>query len=124
MAARAQSQRDIEPGRGLRNKLTQLAGEYFVAAEVNRRGAMATASVDVPGIDVIAVEGARPRKVRLQVKTKTNTRFVWHMQVPDERVPEPKDEREFYVFVDLGTGADARPGYWVAPAGTFFETST
>jgi hypothetical protein len=32
------------------------------------------------------------------VKTKTDSSFVWHMQVPDERVPEPKDEREFYVF--------------------------
>jgi len=115
MAARAQAEQDIEPSRGLRNKRTQRAGEYFVAAEVNRRGAIATASGDVPGIDIIAFEGTSSRKVHLQVKTKTNSRFVWHMQVPDERVPEPKDEREFYVFVDLGTGADALPGYWVAP---------
>lgn len=115
MAARAQADQDIERGRGLSNKMTQRTGEYFVAAEVTRRGAMATAPMDGPGIDVVAVEDARPRKVRLQVKTKTNSRFVWHMQVPSERVVELKDERDFYVFVDLGTGADSPPGYWVAP---------
>ena len=112
MAPKAQAN---QGRRGLRNKLAQRAGEYFVAAEVNRRGALAIASADAPGIEVIASESARARKVHLQVKTKTNSRFVWHMQVPDEPVSAPKDEREFYVFVDLGTGADARPGYWVAP---------
>ena len=51
MAARTQADPDIEPSRGLRNKMTQRAGEHFVAAEVNRRGAIATASGDVPGIE-------------------------------------------------------------------------
>jgi hypothetical protein len=114
--ARAQADQDIEPSRGLRNQLTQQAGEHFVAAEVNRRGAVATAfSANMLGIDIIAFDGTRSREVYIQVKTKTDSRFVWHMQVPDERLPEPKDEREFYVFVDLGTGAHAVPGYWIAP---------
>jgi hypothetical protein len=66
-------------------------------------------------IDLIAFDGTRSREVYIQVKTKADSHFVWHMQVPDERVSEPKDEREFYVFVDLGTGANALPGYWIAP---------
>ena len=116
MAARAQADQEIELGSRLRNQLTQRAGEYFVAAEVNRRGAVATVfSGNVPGIDIMAFDGARSREVCIQVKTKTDSRFVWHMQVPDERVPEPKDEREFYVFVDLGTGGNALSGYWIAP---------
>jgi hypothetical protein len=115
-ALEAQPDRDIELGGGLRNQLTQRAGEYFVLAEVNRRGGVATAfSGNLLGIDIIAFDHTRSREVYIQVKTKTHSRFVWHMQVPDESLPEPKEEREFYVFVDLGTGANASPGYWIAP---------
>lgn len=67
------------------------------------------------GIDIIAVDSTRSREVYVQVKTRTDSRFVWHIQVPGERVLESRDEREFYVFVDLGTGANALPGYWIAP---------
>jgi hypothetical protein len=116
MAARAQADQDAELSRGLRNRLTQRAGEHFVAAEVHRRGAVATGfSGNMLGIDIIAFDCTRLREIYIQVKTKTHSRFVWHIQMPDERLAEPKDEREFYVFVDLGTGAKALPGYWVAP---------
>src|SRR5262249_49607590 len=112
----AQAAQEIGLSRGLRNQLTQRAGEHFVAAELSRRGAVATAfSGNVVGIDIIAFDCARSREVYIQVKTKTDSRFVWHMKVPDERLPQPKDEQEFYVFVDLGTGANASPGYWIAP---------
>src|SRR5713226_3994260 len=64
MAERAQADQDIELGRGLRNQMTQQAGEHFVAAEVNRRGAVATAfSGNALGIDIIAFDGTRSREV-------------------------------------------------------------
>lgn len=104
------------PGRGLRNQLTQRAGEHFVAAEVNRRGAVATPfSGNMPGIDIIAFDSRRKREIYLQVKTKTKSKFIWHMRVPESRIPVPGDEKEFYVFVDLGTGPNASPNYWIAP---------
>jgi hypothetical protein len=115
MAAGAHADQDIELSRGVRNQLTQQAGKHFVAAEVSRRGAGAAVFSGMQGIDVIAFDPARSRQVYIQVKTRTDSRFVWHMQVPDKRLPEPRDEREFYVFVDLGTGAHALPGYWIAP---------
>lgn len=103
-------------GRGLRNQLTQRAGEHFVAAEINRRGAIATPfSGNMPGIDIIAFDASRQREVYVQVKTKTKSKFIWHMSVPDKKIREPKDEKEFFVFVDLGTGSTASPGYWIAP---------
>lgn len=104
------------PGRGLRNQLTQRAGEHFVAAEINRRGAVATPfSGNMPGIDIIAFDRTRSREIYVQVKTKTKSKFIWHMRVPESKAARPKDEKEFYVFVDLGTGAAASPGYWIAP---------
>jgi hypothetical protein len=69
----------------------------------------------MPGIDIIAFDRTRSREIYVQVKTKTKSKFIWHMSVPDTKVAQPKDEKEFYVFVDLGTGAAASPGYWIAP---------
>lgn len=105
-----------KPGRGLRNQLTQRAGEHFVAAEVNRRGAVAAPfSGNMPSIDIIAFDASRIREIYIQVKTKTKSRFIWHLSVPEKRVTKPTDEKEFFVFVDLGTGLSASPGYWVVP---------
>ena len=47
------------------------AGEHYVAAELNRRGAYASPfSGNVPGIDIVATDHARKLMVYIQVKTK------------------------------------------------------
>ena len=47
------------------------AGEHYVAAELNRRGAYASPfSGNVPGIDVVATDGDKSRMAYIQVKTK------------------------------------------------------
>ena len=53
--------------------MTSQAGEHYVAAELNRRGAYATTFAgNVPGIDIIATDNARERTVFIQVKTKNS----------------------------------------------------
>ena len=51
-------------------QLTGLAGEYYVAAELNRRGVHAvTFTGNIPDIDAIAITPRR-RAVYIQVKTQ------------------------------------------------------
>lgn len=56
---------------GARNQQTARAGEYFVAAELNRRGAYAvTFAGNMPKIDIVASNVGRTREVSIQVKTR------------------------------------------------------
>lgn len=90
-------------------------GEHFVAAELHRRGAYAvTFSGNMPAIDILASDVVRTRTVSLQVKTKTTG--TWHTTTNRGRPrDEDPDETEFWVFVDIGRDADARPDYFVVP---------
>ena len=50
---------------------TGRAGEHYVAAELNRRGAYASPfSGNVPSIDIVATDGEKERMAYIQVKTK------------------------------------------------------
>ena len=54
------------------------AGEHFVAAELNRRGAYASPfSGSVPGIDIVATDDHQERMTYIQVKTKRKTNQSW-----------------------------------------------
>ena len=54
------------------------AGEHYVAAEINRRGAYASPfSGNVPGIDVIATDARQERVAFIQVKTKRVEGHRW-----------------------------------------------
>ena len=57
------------------------AGEHYVAAELNRRGAYASPfSGNVPGIDIIATDDGQNRMAYIQVKTKRGG-GNWHMGI-------------------------------------------
>ena len=57
------------------------AGEHYVAAELNRRGAYASPfSGNVPGIDVVATDDDMKRMAYIQVKTKRGN-GNWHMSL-------------------------------------------
>ena len=54
------------------------AGEHYVAAELNRRGAYASPfSGNVPGIDIVATDSEQKRMVYIQVKTKRFAKHRW-----------------------------------------------
>ena len=67
------------PGRGT-DKVGR-AGEHYVAAELNRRGAYASPfSGNVPGIDIVATDDDMKRMAYIQVKTKRG-HGNWHMSL-------------------------------------------
>lgn len=104
-----------KPQRGARNQQVARAGEYFVAAELNKRGAFAvTFAGNMPKIDLMACNRDQSRTVFLQVKTKRGGK-TWHSSINDGQPMEPReDETSFWVFVDLGD-LNAFPRYWIVP---------
>ena len=65
----------ITSSRGARNQQVARAGEYFVVAELNKRGAHAvTFAGNMPKIDLMACNQGQNRTVYIQVKTKRGGR--------------------------------------------------
>ncbi len=78
-----------ESSRGARIQQVAQAGEYFVLAEVNKRGAFAVPFAGrMPKIDIIACNRDQSRRVYIQVKTKRGGK-TWHSSiVGSERTSE------------------------------------
>jgi hypothetical protein len=89
-----------------------VAGEYFVAAELSRRGYIASISLrNTRGIDILATNAAASRSVTIQCKT-SQSRNKWLLSIKDESF---HSENHFYVFVAL-RGPEERPHYHVVPS--------
>jgi len=100
--------------RGAAAQWVARAGEHFVAAELNRRGAYAvTFAGNMPNIDILASDSALERAVMIQVKTRR--KGTWHSStVRGMRRSEKDANGKFWVFVDL-PDAPEHPSYYVAP---------
>jgi Holliday junction resolvase-like predicted endonuclease len=104
-----------QPRRGSRNQQVGRAGEYFVVAELNKRGAYAVAFAgNMPKIDLMACNEDQSRTIHIQVKTKRSGRSWQSSIVGSGPTKRPKNESVFWVFVDLGDVATS-PRYWIAP---------
>ncbi len=99
---------------GARNQQTARAGEHFVTAELNRRGAYAvTFTGNMPRVDILASNLDGTRTVRIQVKTRRSG--TWHSSIREGRPSRAKpDEASFWVFVDLANDTDS-PVYYLVP---------
>ncbi len=89
------------------------AGELFVAAELNRRGALATLYLtNTPRVDVVALSPDGKRTVSIQVKTKGPRSASWQWDLNKARAEQHAAESDYMVLVDL---APAHPAYYVCP---------
>lgn len=94
------------------NSLIGAAGEYLVAAELSRRGWLATVTIkNAPGTDVLAQHHASKRVVAVQTKT-TSRGGSWILGIGEES-PTLLDN-EWIILVSLGWMGGA-PQYWVMP---------
>lgn len=76
-----------------------VAGEYFVAAELSRRGYVASLTLrNTRGIDVLASNGDATKSVGIQVKTSQGTKPDWML---NKKAEAELAENLFYVFVSL-----------------------
>jgi hypothetical protein len=95
--------------------LAGVAGEYFVAGELSRRGYVASITLrNTRGIDILASNADATRSVGIQVKAKQVARAGWILNKKSEEAPDGElADNLFYVFVSLnGLGA---PSYYVVP---------
>jgi hypothetical protein len=102
--------------RGHQNQQVARAGELFVAAELNKRGAMATLYLtSTPRVDVVATDSNQHNSVSIQVKTKSPRSKVWQANIEKLRLESEKaGESDFLILVDLGTDKEA-PTYFICP---------
>lgn len=98
--------------------ITGVAGEYFVAAELSRRGWIATMTIkNTPNIDIIATTIDGRRSLSIQVKTRsTGNRQGWILNKGIETLVP--GHNFLIAFVDL-KGNDDRPDYFIIPKNRF-----
>ncbi len=93
--------------------LTGVSGEYFVAAELSRRGYIASITLrNTKGIDILASNEDASKSVGIQVKTNQGKRKAWLLNKKAEGYFE-KDL--FYIFVNL-KGEGEKPDFYVVPS--------
>ena len=93
--------------------LAGVAGEYFVAAELSRRGYIASISLrNTRGIDILATNQEASRSITIQCKTRQLAGKDWML---NEKSDDFISDSHFYVFVALG-GVLERPSYHVVPS--------
>jgi hypothetical protein len=91
---------------------TGIAGEFYVAAELSRRGWIATLTAkNTPDYDVLAARPAGDTQARIDVKTRTPA-YGRAWRVGNIRM---SGERDFIVLVYLGEDY-ASPRHWIVPA--------
>ena len=99
--------------------LTSMAGEYFVAAELCRRGYVASLTLkNYPKVDIFALNPETQQPVAIQVKTVRRTRDP-HFFVPRDAI----DFKGAFVFVVVDKPPDSYRAY-VLPGPKVFEVAT
>ena len=93
--------------------LVGVAGEYFVAGELSRRGYIASITLrNSKGVDILASNHEATKQVGIQVKTNHHGKPEW---ILNEKAETYYARNLFYVFVSL-KGDRVRPDYYVVPS--------
>jgi len=91
--------------------LTGVSGEYFVAAELSRRGYIASITLrNTRGVDIVCSNSDATKHVSIQVKTSKKSRNSWILDKKSEDFFSPK---HYYVFVSL---YPEHPKFFVVPS--------
>lgn len=95
------------------NILIGIAGEHFVAAELSRRGYIASMTLkNTKGIDILASNGDASRLVGIQVKATRYNTTKWML---NEKAENYYAENLFYIFVNLKE-INQRPDFFIVPS--------
>lgn len=90
--------------------LCGVAGEYFVAAELTRRGYIASITLrNTRGIDILASNETASRQVGIQVKSNQGNSREWML---NRKAEDYFADNLFYVFVNLKSEQE-RPDFFI-----------
>ncbi len=98
----------------LTSMLSGVAGEYFVAAELSRRGYLASITLrNTKGVDILCSNSDASKNIGIQVKTNRRSTRDW---VLNKKAEDYFADNLFYVFVNLNNG-ESQPDYFIVPSG-------
>ena len=99
---------------GSKVQQTGRTGEYYVAAELNRRSAYAvTFAGNMPKIDILASDEEQKRTLMIQVKTRR--KGTWHSNNKEGKKSNRKpNETKFWIFVDIEKD-EKPPIFYIVP---------
>ena len=93
--------------------LAGVSGEYFVAAELSRRGYICSVTLkNTRGIDILVCNEDGSKTLGVQVKTNQINKREWILNEKSEKM---NDKNLFYVFVNL-IARDTLPEFYVVPS--------
>ncbi len=98
--------------------ITGATGEFFVAAELSRRGFIATLTLkNTPLVDVIATNFETGISLNIQVKTRSErNKQGWILS--DKVEKETAIKNHYFIFVNL-EDKKSLPEYYIIPADVF-----
>jgi hypothetical protein len=104
------------PARSLAPGFARDAGEFFVLAELTRRGWTAAAAAQNNRIyDILAKRGDEFAAIRVKTKTSAYTFFEWNAKPGGDVFLQMTQQRDFCVLVDIPEDGNAGPIYYVTP---------
>lgn len=93
--------------------LSGVAGEYFVAAELSRRGYIASITLrNTRGVDILATNTEATRAIGIQVKTNQGSDKDW---ILSRKVETDVADNLLFVFVNLN-GIGGIPTFHIVPS--------
>lgn len=93
--------------------LSGVSGEYFVAAELSRRGYIASITLrNTKGVDILCSNDDVTRQFGIQVKTNRRSNREWVLNSKSE---DYFADNLFYIFVNLH-GVKKSPDYFIVPS--------
>jgi hypothetical protein len=94
--------------------LTGVTGEYYVAAELSRRGYIASITLrNTRGVDVLCSNADASKSVGIQVKARNGMQRSWILSQKGE---DYYADTLFYVFVNVSEDPKQQPEFTVVPS--------
>ena len=93
--------------------LTGVAGEYFVAAELSKRGYIASITLrNTRGIDILCSNSEASKSVNIQVKASSSPTRSW---ILNQKAEDYFSNNFFYIFVNLNKRKEY-PEFFIVPS--------
>lgn len=94
--------------------LTGVAGEYYVAAELSRRGYLASITLrNSKGVDILCSNADASKTAAIQVKAKSGSERSW---ILNEKGENYYADNFFYVLINIDDDLLKHPEYTIVPS--------
>lgn len=91
-------------------QLTGIAGEYYVAAEISRRGYLAAITLrNSDGVDILVSDSIGNHLISIQVKT-TRNKLKW---ILTDKIEKERSINKYFVFVSISNNISEQPKYFI-----------